>query len=59
MRGLIALVVIIYLAGVGVVLEQAKWTSVSASDFAVSLGQNLPYALAWPARVYRGMIDQG
>jgi len=62
MRGLIALVVIIYLVGVGVVLApaiEAKWNTVPASDFAASLGQALPYALAWPARVYRSVIDRG
>ena len=45
MRGLVALIAIIYLVGVGVVLAptvQAKWTSVPASDFAASAGQDLP-----------------
>jgi hypothetical protein len=62
MRGLIALIVIVYLVGVGVALAptiQEKWTSESAAEFANSVGQDLPYALAWPARVYRSIVDRG
>ena len=62
MRLLIALLVIIYLVGVGVALAptiQAKWSSASASDLATSVGQALPNAFAWPARVYHGMTDHG
>jgi hypothetical protein len=62
MRALIALIVIVYLVGVGVVLSptiRAKWDSAPASDLAASVGQDLPYALAWPARVYRSMTDRG
>ncbi len=62
MRALIALIAIIYLVGVGVVLSptiQAKWNSASASDLATSVGQALPNALAWPARVYHGITDHG
>jgi hypothetical protein len=62
MHGLVALIAIIYLLGVGVVpapTVQAKWTSAPASDFAASVGQDLPSALAWPAWVYRSMIDRG
>jgi len=60
MRGLI--VVIVYLVGVGVVLAptiEAKWSTVPASNFAVSVGQDLPYALAWPARAYRSAVGSG
>jgi hypothetical protein len=62
MRALIALIVIIYLVGVGVVLSptiQAKWNGASASDLATSVGQGLPGALGWPARVYHGMTGHG
>jgi len=62
MRALIALIVIVYLIGVGVALAptiQAKWSSASASDLATSVGQALPNAFAWSARVYHGMTDHG
>ena len=62
MGGLIALIVIIYLVGVGVALAptiERNWTSVSAADFANSLGQELPHALAWPAWVYRSIAYRG
>lgn len=62
MRTLIGLIVIVYLVGVGVELSptfQAKWTSASASDLAASVGQALPNAVAWPAKVYRSMTDRG
>jgi hypothetical protein len=62
MRILIALIVIIYLVGVGVELSptiQAKWNSTSASDFATSLAQALPNALAWPARAFHSITDRG
>ena len=45
MRAIIALIVIVYLVGVGVVLAptiQAKWNGASASDLATSVGQALP-----------------
>jgi len=57
MRFVLALILIIYLVGVGVVLAPtvgAKWSAAPASDFAQSIGQELPYALAWPARVVHG-----
>jgi hypothetical protein len=53
MRMLIALVVIVYLVGVGVALSptiQAKWSSASASDLASSVAHDLPYAIVWPSR---------
>ena len=55
MRALIALMVIVYLVGVGVALSptiRAKWNNALTSDLAASVGQDLPYALTWPARVY-------
>ena len=62
MRSLIALIVIVYLVGVGVGLAptiQAKWNSASAPELATNVGQALPHALAWPARVYHSMADHG
>jgi hypothetical protein len=62
MRAVIALIVVIYFVGVGVVLSstiQAKWNGASASNLASSKGQALPSALAWPAGVYHSMTDHG
>jgi hypothetical protein len=62
MRAIIALIVIVYLVGVGVVLAptiQAKWNGASASDLATGVGQALPTALAWPAGVYRSITGRG
>ncbi len=62
MRAVMALIVIVYLVGVGVVLSpvfQAEWNSASASNLAASVGQALPNALAWPAGVYHSMTDHG
>jgi hypothetical protein len=62
MRALIALIIIVYLVGVGVALSptiRANWNSAPAADLAASVGQDLPYALAWPARVYRSVTDRG
>jgi hypothetical protein len=59
MRTIIALVVIIYLVGVGVVLAptvSGKWNSGTASELSASVSQALPAALAWPATAYRRMI---
>jgi hypothetical protein len=62
MRGLIALIVVVYLVGVGVALAptvQSKWNTASAAQFANDVGQDLPFALAWPARVYQSITRQG
>ena len=62
MRGLIALIVIIYLVGVGVALAptvESKWRSAPAAEFADSVGRNLPYALAWPARAFLSIAGRG
>jgi hypothetical protein len=62
MRAIIALVVIVYLVGVGVVLAptiQAKRNSAPASDLAASVGQALPNALAWPASAYHSLVGHG
>jgi hypothetical protein len=62
MRALIALIVIVYLVGVGVALSptiQAKWNTASASDLAASVTQALPNAVAWPTRAYHNLTDHG
>jgi hypothetical protein len=62
MRLLIALIVIIYLVGVGGALAptiQAKWNGASASDLATSLVQEVPSAMAWPARAYPSITARG
>jgi hypothetical protein len=62
MRLVVALLVIIYLLGIGVALAPTikdKWGSASASDLATSVAQDLPNALAWPARAYRSMTERG
>lgn len=61
MRGLIGLIVIVYLVGVGVALApvvSGKWSSVPASDLSASVMQALPGALAWPASAYRSLTGR-
>jgi hypothetical protein len=61
-RPLIAMIVIVYLVGVGVALSptiRAKGNSAPASDLATSVSEDLPYARAWPARVYPSISDHG
>jgi hypothetical protein len=60
MRALIALIVIIYIVGIGVALSptiEAKWSCGTASDFATSVAQALPGAVAWPARAFHSIAD--
>jgi hypothetical protein len=55
MRMFIALVLIVYLVGIGVVLSptiSTKWNTATASDLSGSLWAQLPEALAWPVSVY-------
>ena len=62
MRGLIALIVIVYFIGVGVALAptiRANWSSATAAEFAARVAQDLPYALAWPAWVFRSISHRG
>jgi hypothetical protein len=62
MRLLIALIVIIYILGVGVVLSptiEARWTGGSASNLAASVAQALPNAAAWPVRAYHSITVHG
>ena len=51
MRLLVALLVVVYIVGIGVVLAptiQAKWSAAPASSFATSVAEALPNAAAWP-----------
>ena len=56
MRLLIAIIIIIYLVGVGVVLSpliRSTWNSEPASALADHVIQALPDALAWPTKAVR------
>jgi hypothetical protein len=57
MRFLFAIIVIIYLVGVGVVLSptiRSTWDTETASALADHVVQALPNALAWPVRAAHG-----
>ncbi|MFZ1962868.1 MAG: hypothetical protein WAU78_05250 [Roseiarcus sp.] len=61
MRMLIALIVIVYLVGVGVVLSPTvrdKWNSVPAAELGASVVQALPNALEWPVTAYHSLIGR-
>jgi len=56
MRLVLALIIIVYLVGVGVVLSpviRSTWNAAPASVVAADIGQALPDALAWPVRMAR------
>jgi len=60
MRGIIFLLVIIYLVGVGVALAptvQSKWNTATAAELTSNIAEALPDALAWPARAYRTITN--
>jgi hypothetical protein len=62
MRTLLAVLLIIYLVGVGVVLAptvKAEWSTTPASQFVASVATEMPRALAWPAVVYRDEVKRG
>jgi hypothetical protein len=61
MRAIIALVLIIYLIGVGVALAptvRAGWSTAPAAELADGVVKALPDALAWPMRAYRGVTGR-
>ena len=61
MRTLVALILIIYLVGVGVAIAPTmhdKWSSASAAELATSVAQALPGAAAWPARAFHSITDR-
>jgi hypothetical protein len=58
MRLLLALIIIVYLVGVGVVLSpvvRQTWSAEPAAALAESVAQSLPDALAWPVRAARSV----
>ena len=62
MRMILALLVIVYIVGIGVVLSpivREKWNGASASDFTTSIAQALPTAMAWPATLFQGRFGSG
>ncbi len=61
MRLLIALILIVYLIGVGVQLApifQTGWNHQPASELTSSVLNALPNAAAWPAQVYRNFTGR-
>jgi hypothetical protein len=61
MRLIVALIVILYLIGVGVVLAptvQGKWSTVPASELTASVWEALPNALAWPVRAFHTLTGR-
>jgi hypothetical protein len=57
MGGILTPLVIVYLAGIGVVLAptvQGQWNTGTASEFV----QGLPVAAAWPVTLYHHMMDR-
>ncbi len=61
MRSLIAIIVIVYLVGIGVALAptfEAKWNTGTAAELFNSTVSELPYAVAWPVRVYHRFRDE-
>ena len=62
MRSALAVIVFIYSIGVGIILSptlQSQWSIAPASDLLASIGQELPYALAWPVRLFRVLEASG
>lgn len=58
MRTFVAVILVVYLVGIGVALApaiRANWNSVPASELASIVTRALPNAFAWPARAYRSM----
>ena len=61
MRLFIALIVIVYLIGVGVELApifQVGWNHQSASELTSNVINALPNAAAWPVQVYRNFTGR-
>jgi hypothetical protein len=61
MRTFIALLVMVYLIGVGVVLAptvSGKWNSGTPAELSASIVQQAPLAFAWPVTAYHRMVDE-
>jgi hypothetical protein len=62
MRTIIALIVIVYIMGIGVELSpaiQGKWSGTSASNLATSVTDALPDAILWPVTVFHSITGRG
>jgi hypothetical protein len=60
MRALLAIIVIIYVVGIGVALAptiESKWSGATASELASGVAQALPNAVTWPARAFHSITD--
>jgi hypothetical protein len=60
MRTFIALVIIVYLVGIGVVLAptfSSKWNTATAAELFGGVWAELPVALAWPVATYHRLMD--
>jgi hypothetical protein len=58
MRVVVAILLIVYLLGVGVDLAPSVWSGWNTGNGALMLGdvaRALPHALTWPVAVYRSM----
>jgi hypothetical protein len=61
MRAVIAMLVIIYLVGVGVALAPTihdNWTVVPASELMKDVTRDMPRALSWPAIAYHSIMAE-
>ena len=61
MRGILTLLVFVYVIGIGVVLAptvRGQWNTGTASEFVRKIVQELPVAAAWPVTLYHRMMDR-
>jgi hypothetical protein len=61
MRALIAMIVVVYLVGVGVALAPTirdNWTVVPASVLLTNVSKEMPRALAWPSIAYHSIMAE-
>jgi hypothetical protein len=61
MRILIALIVVVYLVGVGVALAptvEGKWNTATVAELLATVGQALPHAFAWPVAAYHSITGK-
>jgi hypothetical protein len=60
MRTIFAVLIIIYLIGVGVVLAptiSGKWNNGTPAELSASVLEVLPLAFSWPVTAYHHLID--
>ena len=61
MRGILTLLVFVYVIGIGVVLAptvEGQWNTGTASEFVGKIVRELPVAAAWPVTLYHRMMDR-